>query len=126
MTVEMAVRRELLSQFPELGERIYEQVHPPDAEQPLITYRRVGSGDAGRVYQEARIELTIKHPEYTVVKDLQTRINGYFNTIANTSLGNGDQCVWAFRVNAAARSDLFQGATRARLAVSELVVKYQG
>ena len=126
--VELALREELAAVFSaELGGRVYDLVHPPEDERPVATYRRVGSGGGADMgYSEARVQISLKDDTYTEVKRLQRRIEDYMGSIVNRPLGANERCVWVFRITPVTMPDGYQAATRSRLAVTDLIIKYAG
>lgn len=138
--VELAFRQELEKRFyPELGERIYDNAHPPDAALPLAMYRRISAAGRPVVYGgtenwlQARIQLTLKSESYTVVKRLQQRIEQFFAAFsgrmgrAGDADWHADACcpVTVHYVEVVTMPDFREPTSRARLAISDFIVRYQ-
>lgn len=133
--VELAFRQELEKRFyPELGERIYDNAHPPDAALPLAMYRRISAASRPVIYGgtenwlQARIQLTLKSENYTVVKRLQQRIEQFFAAFSGRM---GRTCdagccpVTVHYVEVVTMPDFREPTSRARLAISDFIVRYQ-
>lgn len=138
--VELAFRQELQGRFlPELGDRVYDNAHPAEAGLPLAMYRRIGPGYRPLVYGgtenwlQARIQLTLKSESYTVVKRLQQRIEQFFAAFrgrmgcAGDADWHADACcpVTVHYVEVVTMPDFREPTSRARLAISDFIVRYQ-
>ncbi len=134
--VELAFRQELVRRFyPELGERIYDSAHPADVALPLAMYRRIGAGVRPVVYGgtenwlQARIQLTLKGESYTEIKRLQKRIERFFAAFRGRMMGRGggeDCCpVTVHFVEVLTMPDFREPTSRARLAISDYIVRYE-
>lgn len=133
--VELAFRQELVGAFsPELGERVYDNAHPPEAVRPLAMYRRIGAGTRRAVFggvdnwREARIQLTLKGESYSELKRLQDRIERHFETFSGR-LGRAiEGCcpVTAHSVQVVTMPDFREPNSRERLAISDFIVRYSG
>lgn len=124
-SLELAFRQRLAAAFSEqLGGRVYDLAHPPDAATPLVTYRFMGDRDSNDpAIQDATIQIQIKDGEYTAVKRLQNAIEAFMRGVRGEWLYPGE-CVWVHQVTALRRPDLYQPPTRMRIGVSEFTFKY--
>jgi hypothetical protein len=143
--VELAFRQELVKQFfPELGERIYDNAHPSGAGLPLAMYRRIGAGERPVVYGgtedwlQARIQLTLMSESYSEVKRLQQRIERFFaafrGRMGRAAVGgaaavggvDAECCPVEVRyVQVITMPDFREPSSRARLAISDYIFRYQ-
>ncbi len=126
--VELGFRQRLAAAFAtELEGRVYELVAPPEAKLPLATYRRMSTVDDGGGMKAARITLTLVDDEYAAVKRLQEQIERYLAGLRATWLSSGsagDCPVWVFMIKPSTQADGYQGATRRRVAVSDIEIRY--
>lgn len=134
--VELAFRQELQKRFyPDLGERIYDNVHPADAPLPLAMYRRIGAGYRPLVYGatenwlQARIQLQLKGQSYSELKRLQKRIEWFFASFRDRMMGyvGDEECcpVSVHFVEVITMPDFREPTSRARLAISDYIIRYQ-
>lgn len=132
--VELAFRQELAARFrPELGGRVYDNAHPAEAGLPLAMYRRIGAGTRPVVYGgaenwlQARIQLTLKGESYSEVKRLQQRIERFFASFCGLMGRAGDEecCpVEVHFVEVITLPDMREPSSRARLAISDYIIRY--
>ena len=133
--VELAFRQELQGRFsPGLGDRVYDNAHPAEAGLPLAMYRRIGPGYRPLVYGgtenwlQARIQLTLKGESYSELKRLQRRIEQFFAAFrGRMGRGGGDGCcpVTVHFVEVITMPDFREPTSRARLAISDFIVRYE-
>ena len=96
--VELEFRQRVAAAFAaDLAGRVYDLAIPPGAVTPLATYRR-----------------------------LPGRIKRYMGNLRGTWLaeGGGECPVWVYAIRPVTMGDVFQGATRRRIAVSEFEILY--
>ena len=126
--VALAFRHELATAFAaELGERVFDLVNPPEQRTPLATYRCLRNERQTPVYRRAQIQVTLRDPAYSTVKELQKRIEQHFAGKVRTWMGKVDaaECrVWVYSIDAASLQDAHQPSTRLRVVKSEFVVRY--
>ena len=125
--VELGFRQRLAGAFStELGTRIFENAAPPDTTLPYATYRRVLPGESEYGQKTARIQVIVVDDSYADAKRLQSRIERYMGNLRGTWLaeGGGECPVWVYAIRPVTMGDVFQGATRRRIAVSEFEILY--
>lgn len=125
--VELEFRQRVAAAFAaDLAGRVYDLAIPPDAVTPLATYRRLPVLASMRGAKLARIQLMVIDDSYADAKRLQGRIERYMGNLRGTWLaeGGGECPVWVYAIRPVTMGDVFQGATRRRIAVSEFEILY--
>jgi hypothetical protein len=132
--VELAFRQEVVARFrSELGGRVFDNAHPAEAELPLAMYRRISAPPRPLVYGgtenwlQARIQLTLKGESYSELKRLQQRIERFFSSFRGLmGRAGGEECcpVEVHFVEVVPLPDMRETSSRARLAISDYIIRY--